>query len=193
MPVRPFSFIRSLAFLFMLLGSAVSLHAAEIIGTVTDPSGRPAPGAQLLLTQTNTIIATVISDSRGEFRFSGLVPADYRLRVALDGFQGDPIAVSLDGEAATAQVALALRVSAISESIVVTASAVERPRSQVADSVTIISANDLKTGQIETVSQALRSVPSLGVTASGDAARSPRCSRAAPSRTSPSSSSTVCA
>ena len=156
-----------LGFLFVLLACSVSVHAAEITGRVIDPSGRPTPGAQLLLTQTNTIIATVISDRLGEFRFSGLVPGDYRLRVALDGFQADPIVVSLDAENATEQVAFALRVSAVSESIVVTASAVERPRSQVADSVTVISANDLKTGQIETVSQALRSVPSLGVTASG--------------------------
>ena len=167
MPVRSFPFIRSLVCLVALLGWSASLLAAGITGSVVDPASRPTPGAQVLLTQVNTIVATAISDNRGEFRFDGLAPGDYRVRVALDGFQAEPVAVTLDDEGATARIGFTLRVSAISESVVVTASAVERPLSQVPDSVTVISSRDLEVRQAATVAEVLRSVPSLGVTASG--------------------------
>ena len=167
MPVRSSLCGRSLIFLVALLGSSAALHAAEITGAVVDPAGRATPGAQLLLTQVNTIVATTVSDTRGEFRFDGIAPGDYRVRVALDGFQAGPVVVRLDGETATGRVDFTLRVSAISESVLVTASAVERPLSQVPDSVTVISSRDLEVRQAATVAEVLRSVPSLGVTATG--------------------------
>ena len=134
---------------------------------MVDPAGRATPGAQLLLTQVNTIVATTVSDTRGEFRFDGIAPGDYRVRVALDGFQAEPVVVRLDGETATGRADFTLRVSAISESVLVTASAVERPLSQVPDSVTVISSRDLEVRQAATVAEVLRSVPGLGLTTTG--------------------------
>src|SRR5262249_42857098 len=60
-----------------------------------------------------------------------------------------------------------LRISALSESVVVSASQVDVPLSRAADTVTVITGADLQVRQIETASDALRLVPGLTVTRSG--------------------------
>ncbi len=60
-----------------------------------------------------------------------------------------------------------LRLSALTESIVVSASQVDVPLSRAADSVTVITAAELQARQIETTADALRFVPGLTVNRSG--------------------------
>src|SRR5215475_9351550 len=60
-----------------------------------------------------------------------------------------------------------MRLSAVSESVVVSASQVDVPLSRAADTITVLTAADLEIRQIETVSDALRLVPGLTVTRSG--------------------------
>ena len=94
----------------------------------------------------------------------------------------------------TVDVALAL--SAVAESVVVSAAQVESPLVDASpDSVTVITRRDLRdAAEFETLGDALRTVPGLdGAAAAAAAARSRRCSRAAANPTSRSCSSTACA
>src|SRR5207237_1815005 len=60
-----------------------------------------------------------------------------------------------------------LQLSAVSESIVVSAAQVDVPLSQASSSVTIVAASELRARQLMTVADALREVPGLTVTRSG--------------------------
>jgi outer membrane cobalamin receptor len=60
-----------------------------------------------------------------------------------------------------------LHLSGITESIVVSAAQVEVPLSRTPDTVTVITAADLKSTQVETVADALRFVPGLSIVRSG--------------------------
>ncbi len=62
---------------------------------------------------------------------------------------------------------VALHVSAVSESVVVSAAQVELPLARAADSVTVLAASDLRATQVETVADAMRSVPGVTVSRNG--------------------------
>jgi outer membrane cobalamin receptor len=141
---------------------------AAISGTVTDPAGARVARARLVLSNALAVAATTESDASGEFRFDRVAPRRYELRVLADGFAADPIDVLLSpGQHAV--VNLALRVSAVSESVVVSAAQVEVPLARTADSVTIVADQEIRAEQIETVADALRSVPGMVVARNGGA------------------------
>ena len=169
MPFRARSTLRLrsvLVLLVLILGWPWIAESASVDGIVVDPDGHPAPGAHVLLTRANAIVNTATTDRAGRFRFDNLAKDRYRLLVALDGFQANAIDVELKSDTGWT-VSVPLRVSVLSESIVVSASSVPQPRSQVPDNVTVISADELRARQVETVADALRLIPGLNVATSG--------------------------
>ena len=120
-------FSRFLAVIAMLLLATVSAFAQStttgaLTGTVTS-DGSPLPGATVTVTSPQLQGSrTVVSDANGNFNVPALPPGDYTVRVELQGLQ--PVTrstrVTLAG---TARVDADLKVSAVTESITVTASA----------------------------------------------------------------------
>src|SRR5262249_34179608 len=78
----------------------------------------------------------------------------------------DAVHITL-GEDERGDVDFFMRISAVTESIVVSAAQVDLPLSRTADSVTVVTAADLRARQVETVADALRFVPGLNVVRSG--------------------------
>jgi outer membrane cobalamin receptor len=145
---------------------AASAIAGPVTGRVIDPDGRPVPGAQVFLLRAGSPIATSVTDARGEFAVTAPDSGRCEVRVALDGFRADP--VSVDASAAPRDVGtVKLAVSAVSESLVVSAAQVEIPLSQASSSVTVLSGAELEARQIHTVADALREVPGLTVARNG--------------------------
>ena len=140
--------------------------AATISGHVTDPDGRPTLGTRVVAAGQLGIVREAITDERGRFHLADLDAGRYELHALRDGFRTDPLVVELAPTDAR-EVSIALRLSAVAESIVVTAAQVDQPRSRTTDSVTIIGSDELRTRQVETVSDALRGVAGLTVTQSG--------------------------
>src|SRR5438445_7880235 len=74
-------------------------HAATLMrgngrlaGTVTDPSGAVVPGANVrLLDENNGVIAQTITESNGQYTFSGVSAGNYRVEVERQGFQKNVI------------------------------------------------------------------------------------------------------
>ncbi len=145
---------------------AFASPGGSIAGTVLDPDGRPVPDADVLVTQAASVAFRARTDQRGRFRIEGLLPGRYDLRVARDGFGADPQAVSIT-EGQSADLSVRLRVSAVSESVVVSASQMDVPLSLVADSASVMSGRDLTARQMETVADALRLVPGVEVARNG--------------------------
>jgi outer membrane cobalamin receptor len=147
--------------------SAIDAKAAgSISGRVVDPDGRPVAGARVLVSGSGTPLQSVVTTEDG--RFSMPAPEGSRLtvRVAADGFRAEAVDINGSSEA-TNLGTITLAISALSESIVVSASQVEVPLTDVTSSVTIISGAELEARQIHTVADALRMVPGLTVSSTG--------------------------
>ena len=153
--------------LLLILVSAAALSAATLSGRVLDPDGRPMAGARVLATNAFGTQADRSTGDDGRFEMAGLGAGDYNLRVIADGFIADPLHVTLTA-GDTRDVELKVRLAAVTESIVVSASQVDVPLSATPDSVTVITGADLQARQVETVADALRTVPGLSVVRSGD-------------------------
>ncbi|MCL4793475.1 MAG: carboxypeptidase regulatory-like domain-containing protein [Bryobacteraceae bacterium] len=93
-----------------------------ILGTVTDPSGAPAAGAAVTITEVNRNTSVQrTTDETGSFIAPFLVPGSYRVSVELSGFkraEQTGITLTVDQRA---RVDIALQVGSVSETIEVVA------------------------------------------------------------------------
>lgn len=152
-----------------VLAVLITAHAADaatLTGRVTDPDGRGVPNVRVFLSSVSGIAAERLTNAEGNFELTAIAAGRYDLHAIADGFQADPADVTL-GADDTRNIEVRLRLSALSQSIVVSASQVDIPLSRSADSVTVITATELQARQIETVADALRLVPGLSVMRSG--------------------------
>ncbi len=156
-----------LSFFSILSCVCASAQAGPVRGRVVDPDGRAVQAAHVLVLGNGTP-ASVLTNERGEFSTATPDAGRFELRVAADGFRADPVAVEGRHEAQDIG-AVRLAVSAVSESLVVSAAQVEIPLSQASSSVTVISGAELSARQIHTVADALRTVPGLSVVSTGGA------------------------
>jgi outer membrane cobalamin receptor len=153
---------------FLLLAFSVSAFAAgaSIRGTVIDPDGAAVAGAQVLVAARGHVVARTVTDEAGAFAIDEL-PADrYEVLAAVDGFRALPVGVDLH-DTVDAAVTVRLQVSAIAESVVVSASHVDQPLSRTPASTTVITRDVVKRYQHPTVADALRSVPGLSISRNG--------------------------
>ena len=128
--------LRPLVFCVVVpLVAVAPLHAQApgFVGTVQDPRGRPVEGIRVELTGPLGVACATSSGPDGRVRCDGLADGTYTLLVTADGFRASPIRVSV-AHGTAAPVSIPLAVAALSESVVVTAAAVDTPRSAVAAS-----------------------------------------------------------
>lgn len=145
---------------------ALPVFAAPLTGRVLDPADRPISGARIFITGVGQPLRSAVTNDRGEFTVDLPDTGRFELRVSADGFRGLPL--PLDGPGTPRDLgAIRLQMSAISESIVVSAAQVEIPLSQASASTTIITGADLQIRQIHSLADALRNVPGLSVSATG--------------------------
>jgi carboxypeptidase family protein len=93
--MRPFLGLRAVSGLFAAVvfattaaTAAAQAGTAALYGDVTDPQQQATPGATVTLTRVETgRNQTSTSDERGTYRFVGLEPGTYAIKVALDGFK----------------------------------------------------------------------------------------------------------
>jgi outer membrane cobalamin receptor len=152
---------------FLLFSSDILLASgASLAGVVRDPDGRPAPGARVVVTGAGPGTVEDITDAGGRFRIDALPAGRLEVRVVLDGFSAPPATVDVEGDAERT-LTIDLRVSALSEAIVVSAAHVDLPLSQTAASVTVVGSAEIESRQLRTIGEALRSVPGLSVAQNG--------------------------
>src|ERR1700756_4281742 len=111
----------------VVTGSMASAAAVEtkggIAGRVVDSSGLVLQGAQVQLQGKDMTVAT---NAKGEFSFTDLVPATYKVQVSYVGFRNFETDVTIKaGEVAPVDVRM--DVASASEEVLVTA---ERPRGE---------------------------------------------------------------
>ena len=139
---------------------------ARVHGTVVDQSGAALPRASVeLRNAAGEVVASIQTNGRGEFALD-LREGAYTVSATLPGFV-PLLDETLQVSTTTPAVALTLRIPAVEEQIVVTATRTETPLAQEGSSATVITGEQLKQEGITTVSDALRRVAGLNLVQSG--------------------------
>ncbi|HUU34504.1 MAG TPA: TonB-dependent receptor [Vicinamibacterales bacterium] len=148
------------AFLTTMLASGLA-HADVLHGRVLGPDGQPVAGAQVAVSGVLSAPVTVMAGADGRFAID-VPPGIVTVWAWAAGMAAPPQQVS-----AGTEVALALAVRAVSETLIVTASHVAAPLSAVPDSVTVITRDELVARQATTLGDALRLVPGFAIARTG--------------------------
>ena len=156
--------VRCLIFLFCSLFVASAAAAGPVTGRVVDPAGRPVPGATVIVTG-DAPLRSVVTGTAGAFSLDLPEAGRFELRISVAGFRTETIA--LDVTSSQDLGTIQLRISALTESVVVSAAQVEIPLSQATSSVTVIRGAELQARQVHSLAEALRTVPGLTVSATG--------------------------
>lgn len=155
--------------LSLALFSALSLLAQDITltGNVTDPQGAMIPDASVSVSQAGAERLTR-SGSDGRYRMENLRPGEAILEVSASGFQRFRRTVQLETGAAERIEDVRLEVSALSDSVLVTAGrGAPVSLEEAGISATIVTEGDLKAKNFNRVSDVLRDVPGLNVVQTG--------------------------
>jgi outer membrane cobalamin receptor len=150
----------------LLLAISTPALAQSVRGKVLDPDKRPVADADVLIMRGDAVAATASTTNDGQFGPVELPAGDYTVTAAAPGLGAAFKPVSVKAGAPT-EVSVALTVSAVQETVVVSASPVETPLSRTTDSVTVIDRAEIEAAQTHTVADALRLVPGFHVAASG--------------------------
>ena len=156
-----------LLIVLLLAGTPLPVLAQGALrGTVVDPDGRPVTSVHVFLVSGHAVVSSTRTMADGTFSIAPPAPGAYVLRATAEGLRGDPIAVRVFEEAQDLGT-IRLRISALEDSVVVSAAHVDVPLSVTSSAVTVITGDELRAKQYETVADALRLVPGLTVAANG--------------------------
>jgi outer membrane cobalamin receptor len=158
-------FARPLVLSLLPLLIAASASAAALSGRVVDPDGRPVPGATVILVGEGQPVRTAVTNQLGEFSIEAPDARGFDLRIGHAGFRGEVTAIDASQSRNLGDIRLVI--SAVTESVVVSAAQVDLPLSRTSSTVTVITGEELEARQVHSVADALRSVPGLAVVATG--------------------------
>jgi hypothetical protein len=134
----------------MVLAGNIGLWAqsttADILGTVTDPSGAVVAGAAVKVTSLATgEIRTAVSDGHGDYVINALLPARYKVEIAIHGFKTFSVPDILAAAGDRVRVDAVLTTGAVTETVEVEASTplLQTDSSTVATTVVEKSVQDL--------------------------------------------------
>lgn len=139
--------------------------AARIGGSVSSGPGSPIVNAKVVLEGPTGPVVTTRTSSSGTFVLDA-PEGDYTLRVVADGFDAPARRVTLR-DAAEAATDVTMGVAALTEEVVVSAGFVPLTRSASGATLTVMDEAELRTRQLESSQDALRSVPGFTVSRSG--------------------------
>ncbi len=155
-----------LALLQTLTGPSAA--ASTIHGKITDPLGKPVPGARVTLIHSSSRFRQTSTDPRGAFLFSAVPSGNYRINVEAAGFtsaSSTPLSLKAGG---SLQIDLQLQIGTLKQHLVVSATGTAMPESQVGSSVSVLGPEELDALNKLDVLDALRLLPGVGVVQEGE-------------------------
>ncbi len=153
-----------LSFAISSASSASASAQSSLGGRVVDPQGRPIAGATVVAVGATSAPVSATTDDQGRFEFGALADGRYDITASAPGMTGEARGITPGSGTA---LEIPLRLAAISETLVVSASQIDQPLSRTADSVTIITGHELESRQITTLGGALTTVPGFTVARTG--------------------------
>ncbi|HEX6895526.1 MAG TPA: carboxypeptidase regulatory-like domain-containing protein, partial [Bryobacteraceae bacterium] len=158
----------------LLVFSAMGLYAqvlyGSLTGTVTDASGAIVNGAKITALETRTGVSqTASTDSSGIYRFTNILPGNYRVTINAPGFAGQVTNNVLVRVNEVARVDAGLKVASATQEVTVTTEVplLQTDKSDVHTDLTSQQIQDLPTmgTQGRNFQSLLRTIPGAGLTA----------------------------
>jgi outer membrane receptor protein involved in Fe transport len=146
--------------LVFVIGLSTCLSAAEIKGTVVDPSGSPISGAQVSLVSRLGVEAKASAGPDGAFRLEAPRNSESRLVVTAPGFATSTVPPT-DG------VVVQLEIAPVVDSVSVAGSAMDVPAAEQGGSVSIIPNEEIRERNEPLAIDLLRYVPGLEFSQTG--------------------------
>jgi outer membrane receptor protein involved in Fe transport len=141
-------------------------YAASISGTVIDPDGRPVVGARITLLYAMAALEVRETNAQGQYRFGDLRAGTYEIVGASTGF--NEVTGEIDLKAGEKLVKdLNLNLSALQEKIVVSAAPGGELTSEIASSVSVVSAQEIDDRGAQAAVDVLRGLPGIEINQSG--------------------------
>jgi len=158
-------------FLLLLIASLSMNSSAQTItsitGQVTDERGGKISGADVRLRSRAGAQLSTVSDKTGGFEFAALQPGEYLIEIKAKGFSdfASPEIRLEKGEAK--KVEFDLRIAAIDESVVITATGTPQRADEVSKAVTVLNDKEIESKRAISLAEALRGTPGLRVQQQG--------------------------
>ena len=153
--------ILGLSILALLAGN---LFAANVNGTVADPSGRAIPHAFVSLFARDQVEPRrALTGDSGDFRFTAVSSGEYLLQVEAAGFATYTLQWLRVQSGDNLKLEISLTLPSRQEQVVVTAAATPQAVDEVAKSVTVVTGENIEQRDEFFIPEALRSVPGLRV------------------------------
>ncbi len=154
----------------LLTITATAKGASErgrVEGSVVDPQGAKVTRVRVALSYAGLVAYQARTDDEGRFAFNEVGVGRYSLVVDAPGFsQTENVTVDVHAGAAES-VAVRLKISAISDQLVVTATRTTTLTGQPGGSVSIVTDENLKRGAQSLITEPLRLIPGLAVVQTG--------------------------
>src|SRR5215203_5589085 len=148
-----------------VISVSLSAQAPALNGHVLDPDGRAVANAEVFFTGSTAVPLRTRTDADGKFTVAYLEPGRYTIVATAPGLVSDAQSLDLTGTPVTLDIALHL--SAMNETLIVSAAQIDQPLSRTPDSVTVIPGHEIEAKQQFTLASALRSVPGLTLQQNG--------------------------
>lgn len=156
------TFVNALLFFLSISSTA---FASGVNGRVVDPDGRPVANAEVIVSGSTAAPLRTRTNGDGNFDLPNLEAGRYTVIATAPGMVSD--AAAIDVAASPAKIEIALKISALNETLIVSAAQIDQPLSRTPDSVTVIDGREIEAKQQYTLAAALRSVPGLTLQQNG--------------------------
>jgi hypothetical protein len=103
----------------------VQASAASLHGRVVDPDGRPVANAEVIVSGATAAPLRARTDRDGKFEIVNLADGRYTIVATAPGLVSEPLAI--DAGPTPAPIEIALKISALNETLVVSASQIDQP------------------------------------------------------------------
>ena len=155
---------RRLAALLLALLQAVSVAAqptsAQIVGSVVDPIGSPIEGIVISLSGEGES-RTAVTDVNGRFRFDGLPPGSYQVRVNHEPYRESEERIAL-ATGASSEIRLELQ-PAFAETLVVVAARGQESLISAPVSVSVVTSREIEASASHNLADLMRAVPGVNI------------------------------
>src|SRR5688572_26119989 len=161
---------KSILVIFLTVITSTNLFAQNggaIRGVVTDENGAKVAGARVVLNLTSGLQLTTHTDQSGTFEYKGLRSGSYLIQFKADGFAeftSEPVQID---RGQTKEIAVQLKVAALSANVVVTATGTAQRADEVAKVVSTLDSEQIEAKHELTLAEALRGTPGVRVQQQG--------------------------
>ena len=157
----------AIIFILSIAASALAQGAGAIKGSVTDENGAKVKGAQVILSSSSGVQLNTSTDDSGTFEYKNLRSGSYFVEVKATGFSTFTSEEILFSRGENKDLVVQLRVAAINESVVVTATGTAQRADEVSKAITTLDADQIEARRELTLPEALRGTPGVRVQQQG--------------------------